>query len=43
MDQATSNCPAGATPLAIIKADQRKPLAVVDADHFFNLTKRLKK
>ena len=43
MDQATANCPKGATPLAIIKADQRKPLAVVDADHFFNLTKRLKK
>ena len=43
MEQATANCPKGATPLAIIKADQRKPLAVVDADHFFKLTKRTKK
>tara|TARA_R110000772_G_scaffold261646_1_gene380227 strand:+ start:83 stop:436 length:354 start_codon:yes stop_codon:yes gene_type:complete len=41
MDQATSNCPKGATPLAIIKADQKKPLAVVDADHFFKLAKRM--
>ena len=40
MDQATSNCPKGATPLAIIKADKQKPLAVVDADHFFELSKR---
>lgn len=41
MDQAISNCPKGATPLAIIKADQKKPLAVVDADHFFKLAKRM--
>ena len=40
MNQATSNCPKGATPLAIIKADNQKPLAVVDADHFFELSKR---
>ena len=43
MDQAISNCPKGATPLAIIKADHKKPLAVVDADHFFKLAKRNKK
>lgn len=43
MEQATSNCPKGATPLGIIKADKKKPLAVVDADHFFKLAKRNKK
>lgn len=43
MEQAISNCPKGAIPLAIIKADQKKPLAVVDADHFFELAKRNKK
>ena len=43
MDQASSNCPNGATPLAIIKADNKKPLAVLDAEHFFKLTKRNKK
>tara|TARA_R100001369_G_C3237284_1_gene153355 strand:- start:110 stop:475 length:366 start_codon:yes stop_codon:yes gene_type:complete len=40
MDQATENCPKGATPLAIIKADRHKPLAVVDAEHFFQLAKK---
>jgi hypothetical protein len=37
MDQASENCPKGAEPIAIIKADRRKPLAVVDADHFFQI------
>ena len=37
MDQATENCPKGAEPIAIIKADRRKPLAVIDAEHFFKL------
>lgn len=40
MDQATENCPKGAEPVAIIKADRQKPLAVIDAEHFFRLTKR---
>jgi len=39
MSQATANCPKGATPLAIVKADRQKPLAVVDAEHFFKLIK----
>ena len=39
VDQAKSNCPEGAEPLVIIKADRRKPLAVVDADHFIELSK----
>ena len=40
MDQASENCPKGAEPVAIIKADRQKPLAVMDADHFFKLTKK---
>ena len=40
MDQAVSNCPKGITPLGMVKADKRKPLAVVDADHFFELVKK---
>ena len=40
MDQATENCPKGATPLAIIKGDRKKPLAIIDAEHFFKLTKK---
>lgn len=39
-DQAQRNCPDGTEPLVIIKADRRKPLAVVDADHFLTLAKR---
>lgn len=40
MAQAQSNCPEGSTALAIVKADRQKPLAVVDAEHFFSLTKQ---
>jgi len=41
MEQAESNCPPKAEPIAIIKADRRKPLAVIDAEHFFNLIGQL--
>ena len=41
MEQATANCPKNATPLAIVKADRRPPLAVVDAEHFFKLIKKI--
>lgn len=37
MEQAAENCPDKAEPVAIIKADRRKPLAVLDAEHFLNL------
>ena len=37
LDQAAENAPEGAEPIAIIKGDRRKPLAVLDAEHFFNL------
>lgn len=40
MDQATENCPKGAEPLAILKADRQKPLAVIDAEYFFKLVSR---
>ena len=37
MEQAEANCPSNAEPIAIIKADRQKPLAVIDAEHFFQL------
>jgi len=40
MDQAIENCPKGSEPLAIIKGDRQRPLAVVDAEHFFKLIKK---
>jgi|TARA_R110000744_G_scaffold269901_2_gene383188 hypothetical protein len=43
MDQAADNCPKGAEPIAIIKGDRMKPLAVMDAEHFFQLVKKGKK
>ena len=39
-DQAQNNCPDGAEPLVIMKANRRKPLAVVDADYFFKLLRK---
>jgi len=40
MDQASENCPKGVTPLVILKSDRQKPLAVMDAKHFFKLLKK---
>ena len=37
MEQAEANCPPKAEPIAIIKADRQKPLALMDAEHFFKL------
>lgn len=37
MEQAEANCPDKAEPIAIIKADRQRPLAVIDAEHFFTL------
>lgn len=39
-DQAVSNSKSY-EPLLIIKANRRKPLAVVDAEHFMNMVKEL--
>lgn len=37
LDQAAENAPQGVEPIAIIKGDRRKPLAVLDAETFFRL------
>ena len=37
MRQAEDNCPTKAQPIAIVKANREKPLAVLDAEHFFKL------
>lgn len=43
IDQAVSNCPDGAEPLVIMKADRRSPIVIIDAEHFFSIIRRLKK
>ncbi len=42
MDQAIANCPKGSEPLVIVKANRRKPLAIIDADYFFKLIRKEK-
>lgn len=42
LDQASSNAPKGAEPIAIIKGDRQRPLAVIDAEHFFELVQARK-
>ena len=37
LEQASSNAPKGSEPIAIIKGDRQRPLAVLDAEHFFKL------
>jgi len=34
MDQAKDNCPSGAEPLVVVKADRKDPLVILDADYF---------
>ena len=34
MDQAKDNCPSGAEPLVVVKADRKDPLVIIDADYF---------
>lgn len=36
-DQAVANCPKGSEPVLVMKMDRRKPLVVVDAEHYFKL------
>lgn len=38
--QAEANCPKGAEPIAVIKANREKPLVVVDAEYFFKNFKK---
>lgn len=41
-DQAKENCPKGAEPLVVIKGNNKKPLVLVNAEHFIKLTRRKK-
>jgi hypothetical protein len=43
IDQAVSNCPDGAEPLVVMKADRRNPIVIIDAAHFLSIIRRLKK
>ena len=40
LEQAQTNCPQGVEPLLVIKGNHKKPLVIMDAQHFFNLIKR---
>lgn len=40
-DQAVANAPKGMEPTLFIKADRRKPLAVMDAEKFLQLMRKL--
>lgn len=39
-DQAVANTPRGAKPLVVFKANRRKPMAMVDLDHFMQLIRK---
>ena len=39
-DQAKDNAPKGVEPVVILKADRKKPLALVDAEYFLKKVKR---
>ena len=39
-DQAKENAPKGVEPVVILKADRKKPLALVDAEYFLKKVKR---
>lgn len=41
-DQSSTNCPKGSEPLVVLKADRKKPLAMVDAEYFFELMEKRK-
>ena len=43
LDQAVKNCPVGAEPLLVMKADRKSPIAIIDAEYFFSIIRRLKK
>lgn len=38
--QAKENAPKGTEPILVIKQDRKKPLAVVDFDHYLNLKEK---
>ena len=39
--QATDNAPKGTEPVLFLKADRKKPLAIVDAEFFLSLMRRV--
>ena len=43
MEQAVENCPHGLEPVLIVKANRKKPLAIVDAEHFLELHAYIRK
>lgn len=43
MDQAKENCPKNMEPVAIVRADRKKALAMVDAEYFLELLSYIRK
>jgi len=43
MSQAETNAPKNVEPVVIVKADRKKPLAIIDAEYFIKLLSRKKK
>lgn len=39
LEQAKANCPKGSEPIVFMKANLKRPIAIVDAEHFFHLLK----
>jgi hypothetical protein len=39
-EQAVANTPKGCQPLVVFKANRKKPMAMIDLDHFMKLVKR---
>lgn len=35
LDQAISNAPPGTEPMLVVKANHKKPVVIIDAEHFF--------
>jgi hypothetical protein len=40
LDQAVENAPEGIEPIAVVKANRRDPIVMVDAEYFFDLMRR---
>jgi len=39
LDQAAANAPKGFQPIAVVKANRKNPIVIVDAEYFFKLLK----
>lgn len=42
LEQAKSNCPKDCEPIAVVKANRKTPIVLVDAEYFFTLVKGTK-